>query len=62
MQTYFANILGFYCSIFHLIKLALHLDKNKPLSRTAQILTLLCNFQIKPIATYLQQCLCCILQ
>ena len=42
MQTYFANILCFYCSILHLLrwnishKLALHHDKNKPLSHTTK--------------------------
>ena len=42
MQTYFAYTLCVYFSIFHplrwniSIKLALHNDKNKPLSLTAQ--------------------------
>ena len=41
MQTYFANNLCFYFSIFHLLrnislKLAMHHDKNKPMSHTAQ--------------------------
>ena len=39
MQTHFANTICFYFSIFYLLrslKLALHHDKNKPLSHTTQ--------------------------